>query len=147
MQYNIGDRLICRVNDDESIVFDVDWSDSKYDKFRTKLFEVIGIFRDYYIIIVSSNMNNSYLLDNDIVTNLSNISKNSDKINFGPKHFGKRVCFVQEKSVGGRASYNPYDDPLKCFICEEYVPWALPNQEDDSFICWVCRSTRLYKLT
>lgn len=146
MKYHIGDKLICRVNEDETIIFDMDWDDERYNKFKTKLFEVIGIFRDHYILLVPTTITSSSLLDKDTASSLEEMSEDesSNKLVFDPKHFGKHILLLREKSVGGREVYDPYDHPLQCLMCEEYFPWALPNQEDDSFICWVCRNTRVF---
>lgn len=143
MRYHVGDRLLCRVNQDGTVIFDVDWSNPKYSQFKAQLYEVIGILRDFYIILVPENITNSSIINSEAVVKWTKI--HSKNVQIDPKHFGSHVFLIQEKSIGGREVIDPYATALMCRICLDYFPWAVANQADGSLICWVCRSTRNYK--
>jgi len=141
MEYHIGDNILCRVNQDESIIFDIDWNDNRYQQYEAKLFEVISIYIKHYVILVYNSITNGITLDLDVFNDWIAIDS---QFKIDKKYFGSKIFLVRDIAVGGRKIFDPYKDPINCEICLEQIPWAVPNQQDGSFICFVCRSTRIY---
>ena len=146
--YSIGDYLICRVNTSKTdtiptVIFDIDFNDPKYQQFSTRNYLVIGYWGNYYILNVPNEITNAELLTQ---SRIDRWKKDDPTIkNIDPKFIGESYFLIKDNSVGGRVKFDPYSKPLKCKICFEYVSWAVPNQDDGGFICWVCRNTRLIK--
>lgn len=132
--YNIGDRVLCHINYDGTIIFDIDFYDSRYSECKIKDFEIIGIHREQYLLLAEHDVEGGKTVDTWLL----------QEAGIKAKFLWQTVFYIGEVAIGGRLSYDPYMDALSCEICKEPVPYAEPNTEDDKFICWICKQTRLF---
>lgn len=133
MLYHVGDFILCRISNDGKIVFDVDFDDNRYQQFLVQPLEVVGLFKNYYIVAAPGCTHAAHIIDEEFL----------QEHNIEAKFLHETVTFVREIAVGGRRYFDPYLNPLSCKICKEYFPYAQANQTDGSLICWVCRTTRV----
>ena len=136
MLYSIGDFALVRVNEFETLVFEVDFYNPNYVKFAIREFEIIGYTNNnYYILAIPSNIN-----QDTIVIEAAEIKK----WNLPLIYLGAKVICLLECAVGGRRRYDPYKNALSCAICENSYPYAVANRPNGTLICWSCRDTKGY---
>lgn len=75
------------------------------------------------------------IFDDFVNSDYTNIDKSS-KIFFGKRidHLYDKYLSKIEKSIGGQ----------KCKKCKEYFDYAEPNQQDKTFLCYICRTYYCY---
>jgi len=128
--YQIGDLVYCHESADHSLLFDMDFLDSRYLTFPVVNLEVIGYYQNFIVVLAPVNYTNTVMIDE----NFRNI------LGLGESYLGQNLFLLKEKSIGGRVTYDPYETVLRCGKCGEYYPWAINNREDGSFWCYVCRT-------
>lgn len=132
MTYYVGDMAICRVAFDDDIIFDVDFWDSRYRNTATAVFEVIGIYKDLFIILAYPGVEDAFP-----------ITEETTKQNgIHTKHVGKWGFLIGEKAFGGKQN----NDGCFCCCCKQYFMYASANQEDGRFACWSCKTDERYKV-
>lgn len=135
--YYPGAKVLCRVNEAQTLIFNVEFYDTRYASLPTREFEVAGwAANNCYAIVVPDGMENSYPMTPDLMFSL--------QLKLDNKYLNKNIYIIKESAIGGRKLEDPYANPIKCSICNEYFPYAETNQPDGTLICWVCNSTRKY---
>lgn len=133
MSYYVGDRVIIRLSEDETIISDMDFDDQTSSSFiYTKSFEIIGLHQTYYILLVPSNIEGAIeLTDNQI-----------DLFKLPSKYEYLFAYMIKGYAIGGREKF----EDIKCCCCKQWFTYAQPNQEDGRFACWSCKTDERYKL-
>lgn len=129
MRYCIGDKIICRISENGIFELDSNFDDARFRDYDQATLEVIGISDDVYIVEAPLRCETYFLMREDYVESYGASSH----------YIGKNITFVKERAVGGIETFDPYLNPLRCCVCREYFPWAIPNQNDGRFPCFVCR--------
>lgn len=132
MRYRIGDKVICHVSIDRSVIFDTDFNDPRYQKFNTQEFEIIGTCGSSYVILVPKSTDSSFKIKEKFL----------ETYNVLPKFLDSNILFIKEESIGGVVG----SDSAVCCCCKQSIVWAQPNQEDGRFACYVCRTDPRYVL-
>jgi len=136
MLYSIGDFVLVRVNEFETLVFEVDFYNPNYANFAVREFEIIGYTNNnYYILAIPEN------ITQDIIIIEANEIK---KWKLPSTYLNHKVICLLECAVGGRRKYDPYTNAMVCKICQNSYPYAIANRIDGTLICWSCRTTKGY---
>lgn len=131
MLYFVGDWVKVRSNYDTSLVFDTDFYDKHYLHFPQLEVEILALHEElWYVVEVPNSVTEDVLILDE---------KKLEKWSLPPSRLHKPVAVLTEKAVGGRRPFNPYLNPLSCKCCQEFFPYAQPNQSDGGLVCWSCR--------
>jgi hypothetical protein len=123
-----GDQVICKIKDDK-IVNIYESNDT-----QKKIFDIVSKYNEGYLIYIPLSL----FLQNTIYIYKNNyIQYNIDK-----RFIDSSVCFITEHNV--LAIYSRLDG-LCCAHCGEFCQMAVSNQEDGTFVCWICVNYRIYK--
>ena len=137
MKYFIGDFAKVRSNENQTLIFDVNFYDSRYLHFPILELEIIGLTPNNYVLLVPETID----------TDLLKISPlHVEKYQILNSLFYQTAILLSEFGVGGRRPFNPYLNPVYCKLCLQSSPYSSNNQLDDSFVCWSCKSTKGYLL-
>lgn len=136
MEYFVGDWIKVRTNQDQSLIFDVDFYDSRYLHFEIIELEIIAIHEDIWYVVEPPPT----VLEDTVVVNKARLKN----WRLGPDKLDRNISLVSEKAVGGRRKFDPYLNALSCKLCQEIFPYAQGNQPDGSLVCWSCRTTKNY---
>lgn len=140
MRYKRGDKVYCRINKDQTVIFDVEVAHPMYQNISFSPFLVIGTAEEYssYIIKVPLTLEDSicwFVME-----------KHLAKYQIRSKYLGKLAMLIKESSIDGVAFKDPYDTFTSCLVCKEFSPYI--DEEVDGFVCFVCRTDprNFYKL-
>ena len=127
MRYAVGDQVLLRVSKDNTVIFDVDYNDSRYIKMKTNYFTIIAKSEPWYIIQTTEEVAGSLALSDEFCSHN----------NIHPKYIGSYFYTIQEPAIGGKK--NVYVGEC-CAHCRQWFQWAEPNQKDGRFFCWSCKT-------
>lgn len=136
MEYFVGDWIKVRTNHDYSLIFDVDFYDSRYLHFGVIELEIIAVHEDIWYVVEAP----ATVTEDTVLVNKSRLKK----WKLLPSMLDRQISLISEKAVGGRRKFDPYVNALSCKLCQEIFPYAPANQPDGTLICWSCRSTKNY---
>lgn len=140
MKYKLGQKVYCRINKDQTVIFDVDVDHPMYQAIKFAPFLIIGLAEEYSSYIIRVPLT----LEDSICWFIN--EKHLRKYNIKSKYLGKLAMMIRETSVDGVAFNDPNEALTPCLICQNFFPYIDP--EMDNFVCYVCRTDprNFYKL-
>lgn len=87
---------------------------------------------------ISKFSNHFYPLDNGFIPEIKSIYSNFEEINNIIDYFGRQYRIVSKQDIIFK-KIKFEEDGCKCVNCKEFYPMAVPNQPDNTLICYSCR--------